>query len=226
MKTIVLITSIIDPPKKPLSYISTRSIYTSDERFEQTKKTFQTIRQKIPNAKIFLVECSKMNQEQEKFMLENSDYFLNLYGDENIRKYMHSESKSLCEGTMTYQALQCIENNHIEYDNLIKISGRYWLSDNFDYNKNFNHDKVVVKYIGNDKNNVFTALFQLPRKMVEKFKIFLLSNLDKMKKCVGYELLFGIFVNNYENIPSTNIVIVDPIGLCGFLSVSNDFYNG
>lgn len=225
MKTIVLITSIIDPPNKPLSYISTRSIYTSDERFEQTKKTFQTVREKIPNAKTFLVECSKLNQEQETFMLQNSDYFLNLYGNEEIRKNMHSESKSLCEGTMTYQALQSIENNHIEYDKLIKISGRYWLSDNFDYDKNFNHDKMVVKYIGNDKNNVFTALFQLPREMVEKFKVFLLSNLDKMINCIGYEVLFGIFIHS-ENISSTNLVIVEPIGLCGFLSVSNDFYNG
>lgn len=225
MKTIVLITSIIDPPNKPLSYISTRSIYTSDERFEQTKKTFQTVREKIPNAKIFLVECSKLNQEQETFMLQNSDYFLNLYGNEEIRKNMHSESKSLCEGTMTYQALQSIENNHIEYDKLIKISGRYWLSDNFDYGNNFNHRKMVVKYIGNDKNNVFTALYQLPREMVEKFKVFLLSNQDKMNNCIGYEVLFGIFIHS-ENIHPTNLVIVEPIGLCGFLSVSNDFYNG
>jgi hypothetical protein len=158
-------------------------------------------------------------------MLENSDYFLNLYGNENIRKYMHSESKSLCEGTMTYQALQSIENNHIEYDKLIKISGRYWLSDNFDYDKNFNHDKVVVKYIDNDKNNVFTALYQFPIQLVEKFKVFLLSNQDKMNNCIGYEVLFGIFIHS-ENIHPTNIVIIDPIGLCGFLSVSNDFYNG
>lgn len=225
MKTIVLITSIIDPPNIPLSYISTRSIYTSDERFEQTKKTFQTVREKISNAKIFLVECSKLNQEQETFMLQNSDYFLNLYGNEEIRKNMHSESKSLCEGTMTYQALQFIENNHIEYDKLIKISGRYWLSDNFDYGNHFNHHKMVVKYIGNDKNNVFTALYQLPREMVEKFKVFLLSNQDKMKNCIGYEVLFGIFIHS-ENIHPTNLVIVEPIGLCGFLSVSKHFYNG
>jgi hypothetical protein len=224
MKTIVLITSIIDPPQKPLSYTSTRSIYTSDERFEQTQKTFQTVREKIPNAKIFLVECSKLNQEQENFMLQNSDYFLNLYEDENIRKNIHSESKSLCEGTMTYQALQFIENNHIEYDKLIKISGRYWLSDNFDYNKNFNHDKTVVRYIGNDKNNVVTALYQLPIQLVEKFKIFLLLNEDKMQNCIGYEILFGLFIHS-ENISPTNLVIFEPIGLCGFLSVSNMFCN-
>jgi hypothetical protein len=54
MNNLVLITSVVKTPDKPLSYINSRSIYTHEERFEQTKKTIQSIRQKIPNVKIFL----------------------------------------------------------------------------------------------------------------------------------------------------------------------------
>ena len=39
MNNLVLITSIICTPNTPLSYTNTRSVYTHDERFEQTKRT-------------------------------------------------------------------------------------------------------------------------------------------------------------------------------------------
>ena len=54
MNNLVLITSVIKTPNKPLSYINTRSIYTHEERFEQTKKTIQSIREKIPNVRYLL----------------------------------------------------------------------------------------------------------------------------------------------------------------------------
>ena len=50
MNNLVLITSVICTTNNPLSYINTRSIYSHEERFEQTKKTIQTIREKIPNS--------------------------------------------------------------------------------------------------------------------------------------------------------------------------------
>jgi len=220
MDNLILVTSVIYTPNLPLSYINSRSIYTSSERFEQTKKTFETIKQKIPNAKIFLVECSNITNEENEYFLKNTDYFLNLYNNEQIRNNIYGISKSLGEGTMTYCALDHILNNNIKFDNLIKISGRYWLSENFTY-EYFNNDKIVIKYIDNNKNNVFTALYKLPYDYALKFKDFLNNNFDKMHNCIGYENLFANFLIYEENIISIN-----PIGLQGFVSVSNDFYNG
>ena len=45
MKNIVLITSVIDTPKKPLSYCETRSVFNRKERFEQTKQTIESVKQ-------------------------------------------------------------------------------------------------------------------------------------------------------------------------------------
>ena len=46
MKNITLITSIIETPNLPLSYTNIRSMFSKNERFEQTKKTITTIKEK------------------------------------------------------------------------------------------------------------------------------------------------------------------------------------
>ena len=220
MDTLVLVTSIIDTPNIPLSY-GKRSIFTTEQRFEQTKNTIKSIKDKIPNAKIFVIECSIFNKEQELFFTENSDYLLNLYYDLDIRNNIYSISKSLCEGTMTINAFNYIIKNNIKFDNLIKISGRYYLSENFNYN-NFINDKIVIKYINRSINNVFTGLYKLPYLYVLKFKQFLENNKNKMLNCIGYEVLFAEFICEIN----LDVINFDTIGLAGYVSVGNDFYNG
>ena len=220
METLVFITSIIKPPDTPLSY-GTRSVYTSQERFEQTKITIQSAKEKIPNSKIFLVECSDLNEQETNYFLQNTTYFLNLY-DTNLRNNMHSPSKSLCEGTMTVCGLQFLIQNNIAYDNLIKISGRYYLSERFDFSNFINHD-IVIKYINGDVNNVFTGLFKIPRQCTDKLCVFLQNSFNRMIACVGYEVLFADFIKT-QSVPKK---IVNPIGLMGYVSVSkNELYDG
>jgi len=222
MEILIFITSIIKPPNKPLSY-GTRSVYTSQERFEQTKMTIQSVKEKIPNSKIFLIECSDLNEHETNYFLENTTYFFNLYENVNLRNNMHSPSKSLCEGTMTICGLQFLIQNNIEYDSLIKISGRYYLSEKFDFS-NFTNDDIVIKYINNDVNNVFTGLFKIPRQCTDKLSLFLQNSFNRMIGCVGYEVLFADFIKSQQSIPQK---IVNPIGLMGYVSVSkNELYDG
>lgn len=223
MNNLVLITSVIKTPDAALSYTKTRSVFTSEERFEQTKKTIQTIKEKIPNSKILIVECSELNEEQNDYLTKNSVYFLNLYDNSELRKNIYGMSKSLGEGTMTIAALEYIINNNIDYDNLIKISGRYWLSDNFLYS-NFENDNIVIKYINNDSNNVFTALYKLPKDYVEKLKDFLIKNIYKMFACIGYEGLFAEFIR--EICRDNNINNHKILGLTGYVSICGGHYEG
>jgi len=219
MKNLVLITSVICIENKPLSYTNVRSIYSHQERFEQTKKTIQTIREKIPNAKIFVVECSNLNQDISNYLIQNSDYFLNLYEYEKIRNNTTSISKSLGEGTMTICAINYIKNNNIEYDNFFKITGRYWLSENFVYNNFINND-IQIHYINNDVNNVCTSLYKLHKINIDEFIDFLNRNLQLMYQCIGYEVLFAMFL---KEVKSNNIIHLNKIGVNGYISVSHDF---
>ena len=117
MINLVLITSVICIENTPLSYTNIRSVYSHNERFEQTKKTIQTIREKIPNSKILIVECSKLNDDITNYLEKNSDYFINLYHNENIRNNTTSVSKALGEGTITISAIEYIIQNNIQFDN-------------------------------------------------------------------------------------------------------------
>jgi hypothetical protein len=221
MNNLVLVTSVICTPNTPLSYISTRSVYTHDERFEQTKKTIETIKQKIPNSKILIVECSNLNEEQNEYLKNNVDYFINIINDCDKCNNIYSKSKSLGEGTMTLYAIKYIIDNNIEFKKLIKISGRYWLSENFDNNKFINND-IVIKYIDDNIDNVFTALYQLPRESIMNLKTFLENKFTEMNNCVGYEVLFANFIKSEKGI----IINLNPIGLEGYVSVAREFYSG
>ena len=221
MQNLVLITSVICIQNTPLSYTNTRSVYSHAERFEQTKTTIETVKAKIPNLKIIIVECSELNQEQTEYLTTHSDYFLNLYKNDFIRNCTTGISKSLGEGMMTMCALKYIIDNNIEYDNLIKISGRYWLSSKFDYN-NFNNNDIVIKYIDDIKDYALTALYQLPKSSSVNLMTFLESKFNDMVNCIGFEVLFASFVKA-EN---KQIKISDPIGLEGHVSVAGHFYSG
>lgn len=235
---LVLVTSVIRTSGNHLSYTATRSIYNHTERYEQTKKTLASIKEKIPNHKIFIIECSDLTREETNFLKENSDYFLNLNDNPQIKNCVNSKSKSLGEGSMTISALEYIIKNNIEYDNLIKISGRYWLSDKFNY-KYFVNSDIIIKCIDmtNDitvstistVTNVFTALFKLPQAYIKPLHDFLVANLSNMFNCIGYEVLFANFIQSIQPSATSNgikIINISPIGLQGHVSVSNDFYNG
>jgi hypothetical protein len=224
MIPLVLITSVIHTPKKELSYINTRSIYNSNERFIQTQNTFKTVREKIPHSKIFLIECSPLLPEEEEYLQKNSDYYLNLFDNETVKQNIYSISKSLGEGTMTLCAMEYILSQNIQFDHLIKISGRYWLSNEFHY-ENFINSSIVIKHIDNNSENVFTGLYKIPKELILPLKEFLQQNQDKMFNCIGYEILFGLFINS-KTTEKYEKKIINPIGLEGHVSVSNDFYKG
>lgn len=246
---VVLITSVINPPNRPLSYCNHRSIYSPEERFIQTQKTISSIRDKIPNSKIFFLECSQLTPEQTEYLTKNSEYFINLFNqDENqdntadtfkqvINNDIYGISKALGEGTMTIKALEYIKkhiipdiinryNITINHVNFFKISGRYWLTDNFDYHKFNDTTNAIFKKIENNPNNIFTALFKLPGKMIDNLYNFLTdgNNMNKMRNCIGYEVLFSQFIREISNLIS--VEYIDPIGLSGFVTIDGSFYNG
>ncbi len=124
MNNLVLITSIIKPPQTELSYTKIRSVFSNEERFQQTKITIQNIKEKIPNVKILLVECSNLSQDESNYFNNNCDYFLNLINNHDYVDNIYSISKSLGEGTMTICAFDFIKRNNITFDNFFKITGR------------------------------------------------------------------------------------------------------
>jgi hypothetical protein len=219
MKNIVLITSIIDTPNKELSYTNTRSIYNRYDRYQQTKNTIQSIKLYIPNNYIILVECSNFTNEENIYFNDNCDVVINLYNNTELRNKIYSISKSLGEGTMTIQALNYIIDNQIIYNNLFKISGRYFINNEFDYN-HFDNDKNNFAMIGNNITNINTRLYKINKNHTILLRDFLLKNHNLMLNCIGYENLIGKFVNS---IYKDDIIFLNKLGVSGLIAVDGVF---
>ena len=126
---LVIITSIINPIKEPLSYTNVRTIYSSEERFEQVLKTINSVKEKIPNSLIVLLECSSNIEQYEDILRNRVDKYFNYINNTTVLKHVNSKFKSMGEN---YQMLNFLINENLkDYESIIKISGRYYLNDNF-----------------------------------------------------------------------------------------------
>ncbi len=222
MINLVLITSIINTPHCPLSYSKIRSVFSREQRFNDTKETIKSIKEKIPNCKIIIVECCDFSEEENDFFCKNCDVILNLWERKDLHNNIFGMSKSLGEGTMTINALNYIIDNKIKYDNLFKISGRYYLSENFNYN-NFENNNLIFKKIDGNIKNIFTALYKIPSNYTKILCDFLINNTNLMHKYIGFEILFGFFL---KNINYKDIFFYDTIGLKGKVTVCGTVYDG
>jgi len=218
MNNLILITSIINTPNKPLSYTNTRSVFSRKERFEQTKLTIQSIKNKIPNNKILLVECSDFNEEEKLYFEKECDYILNLWNNKELHSDIFGLSKALGEGTLTGQGFGYIKENNICYNNLIKISGRYWLNDKFDYDI-FNNQSIIFRK--SDGQSTSTVLYKIPNYIQDSLNTFLKDNYYNMKNCISYEELFSKFL---KSIKYNNTILFDKLGVSGYVTVCGSFY--
>ena len=211
MFNLFLITSVI----KVLENHSEKSFCDHPRRQHETLKTINSIREKIPDVKIFLLECSDMSNEQEHFLKGKVDIFLNLSSESNISETV-SKSKSQGEKMMIIRSLEYLEKEKIEYESLFKISGRYWLNNNFNID-NFINDSYTVKFVEN--NNLLSNFFKLPNRLVLNFKEYLNTTDIIDYEFKNYFTRFIKSLNDEENKKE----IRDKIGVSGFKSMNGKF---
>ena len=165
-KNVVLITSKIIVSNNAFSYTKTRSIYSTEQRLLQTKNTIKTIREKIPNVCIFLIDNSEFNDKYKYINneLENiCDVFINPVNNIELNYYTNvNKYKSIAEAYQIIYFLDLFNKLDIKYDQFFKISGRYYINNTFNYN-NYVTDKIIF---ANDKNLDFmycyTSFYMIP----------------------------------------------------------------
>ena len=123
-----IITSVINTISKELTY-GPRSYYNSTERFKDTLKTIQSIKQYVPTAEIYLIEGSKLNHNMEFVFQSLVDVYINTSNNSEITQGINSKMKGYGEAL---QLKYMFNNYNLEkYDFIFKISGRYYLNKNF-----------------------------------------------------------------------------------------------
>ena len=222
MTDLVLITSVINTGTKPWSYSNARSTYTPEQRLEQTLETIQSIRLYLPNAKIFLVECSDISQEYTDVLSKKVEYFFNLNENTMARSAcLETNKKGFGEAVQTKYAVEYLLEKKIEFRRFFKISGRYSLNENF-HQENYIDTMYTFKRqvrTGDNQIAISTVIYSVPYQYLHDF-YNILGNV------IGYYNTHG--PKGYEELlpircePRNEI---DIVGVSGYVAVTeNDFF--
>ena len=131
------------------------SLYSPEERLEQTLETIASVRKHIPNAVICLTDCGipGLTDEQIEILTKDVDHFIDFSLDDNV-VWIHDNIqvqdivKNLTEMSVVrsffHYALQ--EGWFEGCDRIFKVSGRYTLTDKFN-TKDYENDIIGDKYV-------------------------------------------------------------------------------
>ena len=148
MKHAFFITSSIElDPNRPFKGTKKRTVFSTEERLEQTYKTISSCNQLAPDSTIFLIDSSA-SYLSELHNLPNVNYFhlenLNSIVANTVRTY---SNKSYCECLMMIEFFKHFKNLLKEFDFVTKLCGRYWFDQTFnlDLYTEQNQNKFFLK---------------------------------------------------------------------------------
>jgi hypothetical protein len=167
---------------------SLNTCYSTEERFEQTKDTLYSIRQKVPNSHIILIDNSHVDLPDDyvKYFEANTDKFIRYEHNLASLYYNLTADKSLGELMIMYRALEEVKKLDVIFERIFKLSGRYTLNENFnidDYDELSRfivggvHEWTVNNEDGESKRLSFaTSLWSFPFDEIDNIKNILLMN--------------------------------------------------
>lgn len=128
-------------------------VYAPAERLTQTLDTIKSIRQRVPDAKIILMECAgtPLTAEQESALDSAVDVFIDFTQDEDVQAIYQSNNWDIVKNTTEIMCFaRVLEMCHNDgdfdgVDRVHKMSGRYLLNDDFDLKVYEQYaDKIVI----------------------------------------------------------------------------------
>jgi hypothetical protein len=216
-KDIFIITSVINTGNHKWSYTKTRSLYSPEERFEQTLKTIESIRNIKDDSLILHVEGSNISSDFENILKEKTDIYINCFNNEEAKKAcLQTEKKGYGEAILIYIALDHIVKNNIEFDRLFKISGRYTLNYLFD-KSNYSHTEYTFKNSTDNNCSFSTVLYSIPQNLLQDYLYILKQCINIYQyNVVGLETLLPPMCNPKK--------IIQNIGASGHCAIDGVFY--
>jgi len=207
-KNVFIVMSVIFFKHRRLSYHKFRSAFSPRERLEQTKKTIESIKKKMPSAEIYLFEqglsdeiSSELAPLVDEYVYTGNNFFVRFATD--------SIFKGLGEAVGLLYASKFLPKNT---DRFFKISGRYFLNENFDL-KNFEKSGFTVKRYGKAFS---TRLYSFDGLMFYIWKRSLYLSLPLLLLNRSLETTMSLFVGK------KNVVALDKIGVSGIGGAHGD----
>ena len=203
---LVIITSVINISSNRLDYTKIRSVFSTHERYIQTMITIECL-SKIKDKKILFIEGSEIDKDYEKTIKNIVDFYINIKNDHQLKAIIDGLSKGRAEATLTIEALKYV--NIEKFDNIFKISGRYYLNDSYEESV-FDENVSIFKL---SSSSFITTFYKINKKDFELY----LKTLDRaFSSGKMYEV---IFYNAFKNIAKE----INNIGVAGEVSVNGNF---
>ena len=153
MSNLFIISSVIYPKHKPLSYSDIRSSFSEKERYKQTIDTVRSAQQHIKDVDIFRLEAwlKDIYNDELKSLWITYKY---LWNNKIVRYFVDWKFKWAWESILLL--FWTLWLNLSQYDFVYKISGRYTLNNQFDPNLVQKRNKFSFLLL---KNHYSTRLY-------------------------------------------------------------------
>lgn len=156
------------------------SHYSTEERFQQTLRTIQSIKEKVPDAYILIYEGSEtsIDEKYKTDFIKHSNLFIECKDDPYIKSlyenlYKNPNKFTFGKSLLECRCLQVVLNTLLEHNlfsdstRVFKLTGRYVLNDSFninDYKSNFLTNRYVMKYYDykerfKEMDDIYTTLY-------------------------------------------------------------------
>jgi hypothetical protein len=177
MKLAIIVTSVINTSLINWNYAK-RSFFNKDQRYLQTLETLSTIKNKNPDIDIYFIEGSEITEEMIFNIKSNVKELIFEDNIDNFKEINESPFKGHGEAIQTLKGIETINNSGIIYDYIFKISGRYSLSDSFDFNRFLNINPTFCQ-VNCTNNDVYsTVIYSIPYNRIQDWKKCLISYID------------------------------------------------
>ena len=200
-------------------------IFKPEQRLSQTIDTINSIKAKVPGAKIIIMECcgEPIKKHQEDILRANCDVFVDYSQDEDVQAMYDSDNwdvvKNGTEIMCFGRALAVLDNEEIfkDIDRVHKMSGRYILNDQFDletYEKSDVVDKIVI---GPKYNSQFPIeITTVPLQYMARLWSWPKSRINEVVKVYTDSFVFfaeRLAVGGYVDIEHVLYKFLDPVNV-------------
>ena len=223
IENLIIITSKIIVSNYAFDYVNNRSIYSTDDRFQQTKKTIETVRSKIKNTFIILIDNSSFEPypEIDNYLKKSVDLFLNP-ADEHILFELTDRNayKSLAEAAQMQYIIHVIKSYNVNFRNLFKITGRYVINNNFVYEK-YLTDTNIFKIL--KKDEFFTCFYKIAAQRFENYANAIVTVFNNGLNNEKYA--YNSYEKLLKNEMKGDFTYIDSLGITQRIAVFNDNSN-
>jgi hypothetical protein len=223
-------------------------VFTPIDRLHQTLLTITSIKAKVPDAKIILIESAPvpLSDRQNDLLLNAVDLLIDCTDDAEIKEIYATEEwalvknskflrpdiiKNLIEPTCFLTALKmCVEDKDFDgIDRIHKLSGRYIINDNFKLSRyELLPDRIIIAnrkksqwplFVNGIDTQYMSRLWSWPTKETDKVIDTYTEGLAFIKKCINSGLAYCDMEHMlYKFLPAELITEFAKIGVEGVLS--------